>query len=644
MKKILEKILKRWRIAVALIALAAVFVFFGRILIAPHPSIAAPEVEVAEDADVIWTCSMHPQVREPEPGLCPLCEMDLIPVEVDDLGLEENQVAISEEAKALAGLQVAPVRRTAVEKPVRFFGEVDYDETRRKAVSSDVDGRIERLYIAFTGSRIREGDPMFQLYSPRLISAQEELLQAHLKLDALDEIEEGRRLKSARSNVEAARQRLRWWGITEEQIKRIEETGEIMDRLTIKSPIDGFVVEKRKDQGDYVAEGEPVYRVADLSHVWVRLEAYESDLPWVHYGQHITFTADKAMPGEEFGGRIVFVDPVLDRSRRTVKLRAGVPNPEGRLRPGMFVRGVVKAGLTAGGRAATPSDLAGKWISPLHPEIISDQPGRCPISGVELERAEDLGYVGEKPEDEEYPLVIPASAPLITGERAVVYVRVPDDELIIYEGREITLGPRAGEYYHVRDGLEEGELVVVKGNFKLDSELQLDGRPSMMSPPEEEKEIEPVWEVDEAFHEQFEDVISQYLDIVLALAGDDFQVARRHAEQAIEALEAVDAGLLDEVQQSAWNEAAGTLEHMLHHIHHGTDIEEARAAFEEVTLSLKSILEQFGMPPGVTLYRLNCPMAFDDEGADWFSAAEEVLNPYFGESMLRCGEVIETLE
>ncbi len=644
MKYIPGKTPKKWRIAVAVIVLAGV-VYFGRQLFAPHPSIAAPEdVEVAEDADIVWTCSMHPEVREPEPGPCPLCEMALIPVEADGLDLEENQVAVSEEARALAGIQVAPAERREVERRVRLYGEVDYDETRMKGVSSDVSGRIDRLNIAFTGSRIRKGDPMFQLYSPRLISAQEELLQAMRTLEAIGDTENVRRLDSARSNAEGARERLRWWGVTDEQIEHIEETGEIIDRLTIKSPLDGVVVERRKDRGDYVAEGEPVYRVADLSRVWVRLEAYESDLPWVHYGQEITFTADNALPGEEFRGRIVFVDPVLDRGRRTVRLRANVPNPDGRLRPGMFLRGVLRARLTAAGRAAKPADLAGKWISPLYPENISDEPGTCPDSGVDLVRAEDLGYAETEPENGEDPLVIPRSAPLITGQRAIVYVKVPDDELIIYEGREITLGPRAGDYYHVRDGLEEGELVVVRGNFKLDSELQLDGRPSMMSPPEEEDVIEPVWEIDEGFLEEFETVISGYLDIADALADDDFERAQNHGEKTVEIIEEIDTDPLDEMQRSAWEESAGRLGHMLHHIHHAGDMEEARTAFEEVTLALENIFDQFGMPPGVTLYRLHCPMAFGGEGADWFSDSEEVLNPYFGESMLECGGVVEKLQ
>ncbi len=645
MKNVFQKMLKRWRLVLTIVVLIAV-IFFGRKLFSPHPSIAAQEeIDIPEENDVAWTCSMHPQIREDEPGSCPLCGMDLIPVDIDDLELEERQVTISAAGKALAEISVMPAVRSAVERPVRFFGEIDFDETRLQRVSTDVRGRIESLKVAYTGSRVRKGDPLFMIFSPELISAQEELLQAKRTLRTIESENNTRRVLSAESMAEAVRQKLRWWGVTDQQIDNIEKSGEVIDRFTIKSPVEGVVVERLKDAGDYVEAGEPVYRVADLSNVWVRFEAYESDLPWLLYGQNVTFTAQEALPGEEFEGRIVYIAPVVDRTRRTVKVRANVPNTEGKLKPGMFVRGVVNARLTADGRAAHPPDLRGKWICPLYPEYISDTPGICPISGVELERAEELGYAsGDHDHDQQHPLLIPASAPLITGERALVYIQVPDQERLLFEGREITLGPRAGEYYTVLGGLEEGELVVVKGGFKLDSELQLDGRLSMMSPPEEDIAAEPVWDVDEDFLGQLEIVINRYLDIVTALADDDFVRSRDHSVSTIEALDMIDTEALEDHLKDAWNEAARQLEMALHGIHHAEDIEEARIAFEEVSLSLEEVLVQFGVPQGVILYRIHCPMAFDDEGADWFYDEEVVLNPYFGSMMLRCGEVREKLE
>jgi Cu(I)/Ag(I) efflux system membrane fusion protein len=162
-------------------------------------------------------------------------------------------------------------------------------------------------------------------------------------------------------------------------------------------------------------------------------------------------------------------------------VRVNVPNPEGKLKPEMFVRGEVRAQVAEGGQVVAP-DLAGKWISPMHPWIVKDGPGTCDVCGMKLVPAEELGYVSAETVAREAPLVIPRSAALVTGPRAVVYVEVPDQEEPTYEGREIVLGPRAGDYYLVREGLQEGELVVTNGAFKIDSEIQIQAKPSMMMP------------------------------------------------------------------------------------------------------------------------------------------------------------------
>ncbi len=240
------------------------------------------------------------------------------------------------------------------------------------------------------------------------------------------------------------------------------------------------MIEKLKQEGDRVRTGDRIYTVADLSHLWVQMDAYESDLAWLRYGQKVEFTTE-AYPGEVFKGKIAFIDPVLNKETRTVKVRVNVSNEDGRLKPEMFVRAVVQSRVASGGRILDAS-LAGKWISPMHPEIVKDEPGNCDICGMPLVRAETLGYVTAEPSDSAKPLVIPVSAALLTGTRAIVYVQVPDAEEPTYNGREIVLGPRAGDYYLVKAGLKEGELVVTNGNFKLDSALQISAKPSMMTP------------------------------------------------------------------------------------------------------------------------------------------------------------------
>jgi len=310
-----------------------------------------------------------------------------------------------------------------------------------------------------------------------LFSAQAELLQAvkaaqNIKPDSSELVG-----KSITETLEAAREKLRLLGLKQEQIKQIEKTGKPVDHLTIYAPIGGVVIEKNAAEGMYVETGTKIYTIADLSQLWVKLDAYESDMMWIRYGQEVEFTTE-AYPGEVFKGRISFIDPVLNAKTRTVKLRVNVENPDGKLKPEMFVRAVVNSKIAEGGRVMD-EEMAGKWICPMHLDIVKDTAGTCDICGMDLVTAESLGYV--KAATGRAPLVVPASAVLITGKRAVVYVQIPDTKKPTYQGCKIVLGPRAGDYYIVESGLNVGEIVVTNGNFKIDSEMQLRAKPSMMN-------------------------------------------------------------------------------------------------------------------------------------------------------------------
>ena len=440
----------------------------------------APARRGAADQDLAhadtWTCAMHPQVRLAEPGDCPICGMDLVPVGGPEVTGGSRRLVMTPEAVALANVQTARVERGPVSQEIRMVGKVEYDETRVRTIAAWVPGRIERLYVNFTGVEVKKGDHLGDFYSPELRTAQEELLQARRTAWELRDSSVAVLRDTTNATVEAARQKLRLLGMKRAQIQDVERRGTPSDHVTIFAPIGGTVVEKQAFEGMYVDTGTPIYEIADLSKVWVRLDAYESDMARVRYRQDVTFTTE-AYPGETFHGRVAFIEPTLNPTTRTVKIRVNVDNPGGRLKPGMFVRATIEAGLAHGGRVMDPA-LAGKWIGPMHPEIVRDGPGPCPVCGMALVPAEDFGYVA--PADEARPLLIPATAPLVTGKRAVVYVRVPDPERPTFEGREIVLGPRTGDRYVVRSGLREGEEVVVKGSFKIDSALQIQARPSMM--------------------------------------------------------------------------------------------------------------------------------------------------------------------
>ncbi|MAB81544.1 MAG: efflux transporter periplasmic adaptor subunit [Planctomycetes bacterium] len=460
-----------------LILVAVVLGWWLRSLASP-PLPSAPQAAESAYGDStytgLWTCSMHPQVQRTSAGQCPICGMDLIPTESGSRMEEEHgehapeaHIRLSAAARARARIRTTEAELRYVEVPVRMVGKLELDETRQATITAWVPGRLERLFVDFTGVQVEPGDHMVQLFSPKLYATQTELLQAA----AADQT--GR---DASRVLDATRERLRQWGLESDQIEEIERRGTASDRMTINAPMGGIVVSKYLQQGSYVEEGTPIYTIADLSHLWLKLDAYESDLPWLRYGQHVEFTTE-AYSDEVFTGTIAFIAPVLDNRTRTVKVRVNVDNSQGLLKPDMFAKATVRARIAGRGRVMEP-DLAGKWICPMHPEVVRSEEGTCDICGMDLVTTESRGYLSA---EGERPLVIPSSSVLITGERSVVYVELDSEDGFLYEGREVLLGPRAGDYYIVREGIEVGERVVTQGSFRLDSALQIQAKPSMMS-------------------------------------------------------------------------------------------------------------------------------------------------------------------
>jgi Cu(I)/Ag(I) efflux system membrane fusion protein len=561
-----------------------------------------------------WTCSMHPQIKKDQAGQCPICGMDLIPLEND---LEEEaaapeEVQMSNAAIKLAEVETAIVKIGKPERTVFLLGTVKPDERNISELTARFGGRIEKLFVNFTGQDVKKGQKLAMIYSPELISAQKELLEA---------------LKYKETNpgfYKATRTKLKLWDLSEEQIDNLEKAGETQHYFELLSPISGTVTMRHVSLGDYVKEGNPLFEVINLRKVWVMFDAYESDLPWIRSGDEMSFVI-QSVPGKTFKGKVKYIDPFINAKTRVAKVRVELNNPNLELKPEMYASGTLQS---------------------------------------KMKQTDDL--------------LIPRSAVLWTGKRAMVYVKVPNRKQNSFVYREIGLGPKAGNFYVVLEGLMEGEEIAVNGVFKIDASAQLAGKPSMMNPSADggkvstghkhggttmsDEEMEQMESSDtksgldsksnpdlkkgipQAFRKQLSAVLDKYLELKDAFVETDEAKAEAKAKLVLEALDKVDMGLLKGDAHNMWMNIQKPLKENLSGIVQMKGIEMKRSHFSIVSDKLSEALKMFGVHTEKTVYLEFCPMANDNNGAYWVSLDKEIKNPYFGDKMLTCGEVKEVIQ
>ncbi len=427
-------------------------------------------------AGTVYSCPMHPNIRQPGPGRCPICSMPLEPATDGGGKRDEYAVTIEPASRRLANIQTTPVQRQTVQKRLESIGRIAIDESRQATISAYISGRIERLFADYTGVEVAQGDHLAVIYSPQLYAAQVEYLESRRTLANL----QGAALESVRRAqerlVEGSRQRLIELGMTAEQLAELERSGQEQSRITLYSPIGGTVIEKLLVEGKYVDVGEPIYRIANLSTVWLLLQLFPEDASLVRFGQSVEVEV-QSLPGKLLEGKVAFVSPVVDATTRTVDVRIELLNTDRTLRPGDYARAEVLIPLGEQSQVYD-ADLAGKWISPMHPQIIRDQPGNCPICGMDLVPTQQYGYSSE-PLPQPEVLVIPRRAVLLTGSTSLVYVETEPGR---FEIRPVELGPLLQNKAVILSGVEEGEQVAISGNFLIDSQMQLAGKPSLIDP------------------------------------------------------------------------------------------------------------------------------------------------------------------
>ncbi len=615
----IKKIISNQYIRGTLLVLAGLLlglVFFHK----SHEEKTSQEQTTDENKKTIWTCAMHPQIRMDHPGKCPICGMELIPLIQNTAPVNPDAVVMTEEGIKLAEVQTRIVSRQKPVKLIQLYGKIQADERLIQTLPAHIPGRIEKLFVNFTGEEVRKGQAIAQIYSPEMVTAQKELLEA-IKMK---EMQPGL--------LDAAREKLRQWKFTDGQIADIENSGAAKTVFDVFATVSGIVINKSVNVGDYVAQGAPLYEIADLSHVWALFDAYETDLPWIRKGDRITFTL-QALPGKEFTGKVSFIDPVINPQTRVASVRLEIPNKGDILKPDMFVTGELTAHLATLGNS----------------------------------------------------LVIPQTSVLWTGTRSVVYVKLADEKEPSFIMREITLGPALSNSFVVQDGLMEGEEIVTNGTFSVDASAQLEGKPSMMNPEGgktntmpgmimpgdsksgtaqsgEEMDLSSAGTKSKSdslnkktagtpektnismdFTMQLNTVFDRYIVLKNAFFQSDETKVKQAAKDVLQALAKTDMNLLKGDAMTEWMNLLPNLDSHLKQIASSDVLEAQRKTFSVFNDSFYKAIKSFGLM-GKTVYYQFCPMMNDNKGAYWLSETKGIRNPYYGEAMPTCGETRETLK
>jgi Cu(I)/Ag(I) efflux system membrane fusion protein len=472
------------------------------------------------------------------------------------------------------------------------------------------------------------------IYSPQLYTAQTEFITSMNSGGKIGrfQLDTGDLNKMARENLAEL-------GMTQSQIDQLAESGKPMSRIRIKSPQSGTVIEKSAIEGDYVKTGHKLYRVADLSSVWLMLDLFPDDASAVRFGQQVEAEI-QSMPGEVFTGRVAFIDPTVNPKTRTVRVRVEIMNFDGKLRPGDYATARVMVPAIPMDEVYDPA-LANKYISPMHPQVIRDEPGTCPLCDMDLVPTSQLGFASE-PLPMQQVVTVPRDAVLLAGENSVIYVETEPGR---FEIRRVTVGPMNRKEAVIVEGLSAGETVATGGNFLIDSQMQLAGNPSLMDPtkapsyspgPLELPNTTPVMLASDA-GKSLDRTYDAYFEIQCAMAADQTPppVALNTLIEGLRELE-MSGNVPDEAQRrfATARRAAARMDGAL---------ETAREAYRGVSHAmLRAATVARGPKTATKLTHYYCPMV-PGGGGDWMQPGGELQNPYWGSEMLTCGEVVRDM-
>ena len=563
-----------------------------------HTHAQSDTAQEAGEDNTTWTCSMHPQVRQDEPGNCPICGMELIPAEESDADQDPAELKMTEEAIKLADVQTTRVRKKVPQKEIRLTGKINVDQRRIYTQPSHFPGRIEKLYLNFKGEYVQEGQTIASVYSPELISAQEELLEA---------------IQSGKTNpqlLEAARAKLRQWKLNEDQIAAIEEKGEITERMEIKAGTSGIVHKKMVNEGDYINKGSVLYHIAKIDTVWIMFDAYQEDVPLIEQGDQIEYTVS-GIPGETFNSTVNFIDPLMNEKSRVAKVRAETNNRNGLLKPGMFVEGVMTSGNLGSGEELIVPSSSVMWTgkrSVVYIKIPNRKEPTYALREVVLGASLGEEYIVKKGLEE--------------NEEVVTHGTFAVDAATQLAGKSSMMNRRGGRTStgHEHHQMEEEEtdqnkpMTEMSGNDVKWPESQLGS---------------------------YQNLTKHYMALKNALVND--RKDTENANKMLDALASIDMKAFPQKAHSRWMNLYNKLENNAKAIAETEELAAQRKHFIALSDAMINLVKTFKAPDD-TLFVQFCPMADDNQGAFWLSSEDQVRNPYFGDQMLTCGEVREKVE
>ena len=533
--------------------------------------------ETAE-ANQMWTCSMHPQIMQPEAGDCPICGMDLIPAETSADGLNANEFKLSKNAMALANIQTSIVgNSTSKDATIKLSGKIAENEEANKVQVTHFSGRIEQLKVATTGEEIKAGQLLATIYSPELFAAQQELITAaSLK-------------ESQPALYKAVRNKLKIKKLSIHQINAIEQSGKPIQNVPIYATYSGTVIEKLVEQGNHVSLGQPLYKIANLNTVWALFDVYENQIDLFKKGQNIIVTTT-AYPNKEFKATVDFIDPTFNSATRTVKLRVVLNNKNREFKTGMFVEGAIES-------------------------IKSN---------------------------EEQSLMIPSSAILWTGKRSVVYLKTNPNEPIfemkeitigkqLGEQYEVVNGLESGNEIVTNGTFTVDASAQLQGKKSM---MNKDGGKTMTGHEGHTmNEVKEKIDFNATIEKSFQPVIDVYIELKDALTQSNSALSSTKSKAFRKALDAIPVS-----DRAKTHNYWSILHKTSKGINENVSIEIQRKQFQILSDNLIAMVRNFDEVEG-KLFVQFCPMADNNKGASWLSKEEQIRNPYFGDKMLNCGEV-----